>query len=75
MCVCVKGWLEHVCLLLFPCQQLDDMTVTIEGQRGQITQLEKKQKKFDNVSHNFYSVAQNYKQLSTFIVHQCFHEI
>ena len=40
------------------------MTVTIEGQRGQITQLEKKQKKFDNVSHNFYGVAQNYKQLS-----------
>ena len=26
------------------------MTVTFEGQRGQISQLEKKQKKFDNVS-------------------------
>lgn len=25
------------------------MTVTFEGQRGQISQLEKKQKKFDNV--------------------------
>ena len=31
------------------CPQLDDMTVTVETQRGQISQLEKKQKKFDAV--------------------------
>jgi len=40
---------DHSCSVLALCPQLDDMTVTMESQRGQISQLDKKQKKFDTV--------------------------
>ena len=45
---------------VFPCSQLDDLTVSTESLRGQIAQLDKKQKKFDTQLAEEHALAERY---------------
>lgn len=46
----VDACMRHLYSRSLSCLQLDDLTVTVDSQRGRIGQLEKKQKKFDSVT-------------------------